>query len=142
VVQVDGSLFFGSMGWFNDEIRRVLGNYPDACNLILRMDAVNHLDATGAAGLEELLSLLRDRGGTLYLCETKRAVVQVLKNSGLLEEIGPENLFVYTRDALHKLQPGLRLEICGQCGALAFEECHTLQERARNGDRVGEEVAT
>lgn len=133
VVQVDGSLFFGSMGWFNDEIRRVLGNYPDAKSLILRMDAVNHLDATGAAGLEELLSLLRDRGGTLYLCETKRAVVQVLKNSGLLEEIGPENLFVYTRDALHKLEPKLDPTLCQGCDALAFEECATLQANAGVG---------
>jgi len=129
------------MAWFNDEIRRILGNYPEAKDLILRMDAVNHLDATGAAGLEELLALLRDKGGALHLCETKRGVVQVLKNSGLLEKIGPENLFVFTRDALHKLQPGLQPEICGRCDVLAFEECPALQERARDGRRVAAKVA-
>ncbi|HEX9593339.1 MAG TPA: SulP family inorganic anion transporter [bacterium] len=132
VVQVDGSLFFGSMGWFNDEIRRILRNYPDACSLILRMDSVNHLDATGAAGLEELLALLNDRGGHLYLGESKREVVQVLKNSGLLEKIGSENLFLRTRDALHKVQPTLDPRICAGCSALAFEECQTLQAQARS----------
>jgi len=143
VVQVDGSLFFGSMGWFNDEIRRVLGNYPDAKSLILRMDAVNHLDATGAAGLEELLHLLIDRGGRLYLCETKLGVVQVLKNSGLLEKIGPENLFVYTRDALRKLEPQLQPAICARCDVLAFEECETLQASASGAwPPTQQEVAT
>jgi len=140
VVQVDGSLFFGSMAWFNDEIRRILGNYPEAKDLILRMDAVNHLDATGAAGLEELLHLLRHKGGGLYLCETKRGVVRVLKNSGVLEQIGPENLFVFTRDALHQLQARLRPEICARCDVLAFEECPALKEQTRGHGRVAAEV--
>ena len=120
------------MSWFNDEIRRILRNYPDARSLILRMDAVNHLDATGAAALEELLALLNDRGGRLYLGETKQEVVQVLKNSGLLEKIGVENLFVRTRDALHKVQPALDPRVCAGCSALAFEECPTLQTQARD----------
>jgi SulP family sulfate permease len=119
------------MSWFNDEIRRVLRNYPNAHSLILRMDAVNHLDATGAAGLEELLTLLNERGGHLYLGETKQEVVQVLKNSGVLEKLGAENLFVRTRDALHKVQPALDPRICSGCAALAFEECQTLQAQAR-----------
>ncbi len=121
VVQVDGSFYFGAMNWVNGEFRRILRNHSDVSYVVLRMGAVNHIDATGISGLEALLVNLYKRGGELFLLEAKREVVQVLKNSGLLEAIGPENIInKRTPEALEHILQKMNPELCRKCTDQTF----------------------
>ena len=121
VIQVDGSLFFGSMSFVKDSLLRILRSHPQASHLAIRMGAVNHLDASGAHGLEEIIDELHQRGGNLLLLEPKLEILHVLDNAGLLEKIGASNIIHQrTRDAIVKILPQLDDEICNNCSTNAF----------------------
>ncbi|TNF88473.1 MAG: sulfate permease [Gammaproteobacteria bacterium] len=121
VIQVDGSIFFGSTSFVKDSLLRILRAHPQASHLAIRMGAVNHLDASGVHGLEEIVDELQQRGGNLLLLEPKLEILHVLDNAGLLETIGANNIIHQrTRDAIVKILPQLDDEICNTCSTIAF----------------------
>lgn len=121
VIQVDGSMFFGSMSFVKDSLLGILRVHPQASHLAIRMGAVNHLDASGVHGLEEVIDELSRRGGNLLLLEPKMEILHVLDNAGLLETIGSSNIIhLRTRDAVVKILPQLDEDICNDCTSNAF----------------------
>jgi SulP family sulfate permease len=121
VIQVDGSMFFGSMSFIKDSLLGILRAQPQASHLAIRMGAVNHLDASGVHGLEEVIDELSQRGGNLLLLEPKMEILHVLDNAGLLEAIGANNIIHQrTRDAIVKILPQLDDDICNSCTTIAF----------------------
>ncbi len=121
VIQVDGSIFFGSISFVKESLLRILRAHPQTSHLVIRMGAVNHLDASGAHGLLEIIDELRQRGGNLLLLEPKMEILHVLDNAGLLEMIGTSNIIQQrTRDAIVKILPQLDDNICQACAINAF----------------------
>lgn len=121
VIQVDGSIFFGSISFVKDSLLRILRVYPQARHLAVRMGAVNHLDASGAHGLDEIIDELHQRGGNLLMLEPKMEILHVLDNAGMLKKVGASNIIQQrTRDAIVKILPQLDDEICINCSHNAF----------------------
>jgi SulP family sulfate permease len=83
---------------------------------ILRMKNARHLDASTVMAMESLHEYLRGTGRYLLISGSNPEVTHVLENSGLLQQIGRENIFpaeanatVATRNALKRakeLLPG------------------------------------
>jgi SulP family sulfate permease len=111
IVHVEGALFFGAAELFRTQIQRAF-NDPNLRIIILRMKNAHHLDATGVMALEELVRFLRENGRDLIISGAMKDVYRVLKNSGLVEVIGRENIFpgstanpnIATRNALKRAQ--------------------------------------
>ena len=61
--------------------------------VVLKMRNAHHLDATSVLSLEELIVYMKDLDRYLLVSEARKDVIRVLKNSGLLEIIGRENIF-------------------------------------------------
>ena len=106
---------------------------------MIRMRSVNHLDASGVHGLEEIIDELEHRGGSLMLLEPKMAILHVLNNAGILEKIGTGNIIQQrTRDAVIKILPQLDGEICKRCTINAFGNACEIHRNAliqKNEDR-------
>ncbi len=75
------------------------------------MKNARHLDASTVMALENLHDYLRQTGRHLLISGSNPEVTKVLRNSGLLDQIGAENLFpaehnptVATRNALQRAQ--------------------------------------
>ena len=76
------------------------------------MKNAHHLDATSVMALEELVRFLRDDGRDLIISGAMKDVYRVLKNSGMVDVIGRENIFpgstanpnLSTRNALKRAQ--------------------------------------
>ena len=131
IIQVDGSIFFGSMSFVKDSLLRILRAQPQASHLAIRMGAVNHLDASGAHGLAEIIEELGQRGGDLLLLEPKMEILHVLDNAGLLETIGTKNIIHQrTRDAIVKILPRLDDDICRSCTRNAFGDICEIHRNA------------
>ena len=131
VIQVDGSIFFGSTSFVKESLLRILRAHPQASNLVMRMGAVNHLDASDVHGLEEIIDELHQRGGNLVLLEPKMEILQVLNNAGLLERIGTGNIIQSrTRDAIVKILPQLDGDICQKCTINAFGNACEIHRNA------------
>ena len=63
IVYIEGSIFFGSSAFVQEDLLRRLRNHPETINLLIRMHRVNTLDASGVHVLELLLEEVRRRGG-------------------------------------------------------------------------------
>ena len=92
IVHVEGELFFGAVELFRDQMRRIVED-PNLKIVVLKMRNAHHLDATSVLSLEELIIYMKDLDRYLLVSEARKDVVRVLKNSGLLEIIGRENIF-------------------------------------------------
>ena len=98
VYEVNGPLFFGAAERFRSVLGEVAGS---PAVLVLRMRHVPAMDSTGIHALRELA---RDQGKpdrtTLILAEVLEQPRTVLEGSGLLAEIGEENVVDTLEDAL------------------------------------------
>ena len=92
IVHVEGELFFGAVELFRDQMRRIVED-PNLKIVVLKMRNAHHLDATSVLSLEELITYMRDLDRYLLVSEARKDVIRVLKNSGLMEIIGRENIF-------------------------------------------------
>lgn len=108
IIHVEGELFFGAAGLFEDEVRR-LARDPSVRVVILRMKNARHLDATAVMALDALNKFLKESGRLMLISGATADVMRVLRNSGLVARMGPDrvfeaedNLTVATRKALLK----------------------------------------
>jgi len=111
IVHVEGDLFFGAAELFRTQIQKTAHD-PSLKVIILRLKNARHLDATSVIALEELVEYLRKHGRTVILSGASKDVYRVLKNSGIIETIGRENIYLNhprnpnlsTRNALKRAQ--------------------------------------
>lgn len=111
IVHVEGELFFGAAELFRTQVQRTFSD-PNLRIIILRLKNARHLDATSVLALEELLRMLRADSRHLIISGVSRDVYRVLRNSGLIEVLGRENVFLAspanpnlsTRNALRRAQ--------------------------------------
>ena len=111
IVHVEGDLFFGAAELFRTQIQRTC-NDANLRIIILRLKNARHLDATSVMALEELVETMRSSGRDLIVSGAMKDVYRVLKDSGLVEVIGRENIFpgsaanpnLATRKALKRAQ--------------------------------------
>lgn len=95
IIHVEGELYFGAADLFQEQVRSIAEN-QNIRVFILRMQNARHLDASTVLALENLHEYLRQTGRHLLISGSNRDVTSVLKNSGLLVQIGNENIFPVT----------------------------------------------
>jgi Sulfate permease and related transporters (MFS superfamily) len=103
VMRFDGSLVFINSAWFEEAIMRTQAQYPDARAILILGDGINSIDATGEDKLRALVRDLKRADVTLMFSSLKKPVRDVMKRSGLEQEIGTENLFASKSIALTAL---------------------------------------
>jgi SulP family sulfate permease len=110
IIHVEGELFFGAADLFQEQVRRQAED-ENIRVFILRMKNARHLDASTVMALEALHDYLRKTDRHLIISGCSADVQRVLRNSGLLKQIGEENLFpaeanptLSTRKALLRAQ--------------------------------------
>ncbi len=101
IYRIDGPMFFGAAERFVSFLREA----PEVKYLILRMRYVPSMDTTGLVALEEIYHDLQRHHCQLILSGLRPEVEQLLDRSRLLKEIGHENCFESTNDALRKIMP-------------------------------------
>lgn len=89
IYEVTGPLFFGAAYKFK-ELLSVVDKAPRI--IILRMRNVPMIDSTGLRMLEDVNSSLRRQGCCVILAEIQPGCLAALRQGGLLERIGPDNV--------------------------------------------------
>ncbi len=114
VLRFDGSLFFANVAYFEDSLLASVAMKPEARFVLVVGDGINELDASGEAVLRELNQRLQETGITLVISGLKRQVLQVMRRTRLLDEIGQENIFATEDMALTAIykQMGGEGEFC------------------------------
>jgi SulP family sulfate permease len=89
VYEIDGPFFFGAAEKFKDTLAEVFGK-PKV--LIIRMRRVPAIDSTGLNVLRDLVHRTRKDRTLVILCELQEQPRSAIRRSGLLDEIGPDNV--------------------------------------------------
>lgn len=111
IVHVEGELFFGAAELFRSQVQEACAD-PNLRIIILRLKNARHMDATSVMALEDLVRALRADGRDLIISGVMKDIYRVLRDSGMVEVIGKDNLFpsspsnpnVATRNALKRAQ--------------------------------------
>ncbi len=97
VFEITGPIFFGVSTKIADVIKHGKKDI-----LIVRMRSVPAIDATGIHSFESLVKLCKKDGKTLILSHVNEQPLNTLKKSGMLEEIGEENICENIDEALKR----------------------------------------
>ena len=107
VAFVTGPLFFAATGNFNEAFI----NLKDTHALILSMRGVPLIDTSGLETLKKLNERLRSQGGTLMIAGLHANVQRNMERGGLMEEIGLENFFWSSDQAIVEAEK----RVCSYC---------------------------
>ncbi len=96
----DSDLYFANAGYLEGKLLNSLSQKPDLKVVILDLEGVGQVDATGESMLEKMADRLKVNGVELYIARSKAKVYAAFKRSGLVESIGPQHFFNERKDAL------------------------------------------
>jgi len=106
VYEISGPFFFGAAEMFKERLAQVAGR-PKV--LILRMRHVPAIDSTGLAALRDLVRRCRTEGTRVLLSDVHAQPVAALERSGLLDELGEDEVTGNIDDALNQARRHLGL---------------------------------
>ncbi len=122
ICQVDGSLFFGAVAELEDRLSIYIRNNKKI--ILVRMANVHLIDATGVHAIRSLLKECKVHNITMIFVNAKPRVMKVFDRTETTEQIGKENFFAHTHDAV--ISAVSRIEktgACKKCKVMCFEEC-------------------
>jgi len=126
IMSVEGSIYFGAVDHVQSHLEVLREVARDQHHLLLVAPNVNFIDVAGAEALAHEARTRRAEGGRLCLYGLRQPVVGVLRRSGLLPEIGEENVFASMKDAIASFFARRDHSICTNCRARIFRECAAL----------------
>ena len=99
-MRYDGSLYFANVSYFEDAVLEALADRPKAKYALIVADGINQMDASGEEVVHHLIDRLRDAGVTLVFSGLKKQVIDVMRQTGLFESVGQQNIFATEDQAI------------------------------------------
>ncbi len=128
IVRIEGSIFFGSAAWVQEDLQRRLRSRREMACMLLRLHQVNNLDASGVRVIDLVNEELRRRGGGIYFSGVNNRVFQVFQNSGLLQRVGDTHIRPSTGAAVRQaMRENFCPVVCAACEFAIFHECPELK---------------
>jgi len=136
IMSVEGSIYFGAVDHVESHLDTLREVAPGQKHLLIIARNVNFVDVAGAEALVHEARKRRWDGGTLALQGLRQPVQGVLRNSGLLAEIGEDNIFRSKIEAIAALFSRLDRDVCSRCRSRIFQECASLPPPAEPPPRA------
>jgi len=124
IYTVEGPLFFGAAQTFEQSILSSINSKPLV--LVLRLGKVPFIDTTGEEYFRNILRDFKSRGGVILVTGVQSDLKKILDQTGLTAEIGEENFYTHTGDAINRSFGCLNRNACIGCKHFAFRECEEL----------------
>lgn len=101
VIKVEGELFFGAADLFQNTLKTVASDDDTTRVIILQLKNARDFDATTCLALQQLYEYLKGSGRYLVACGLTPHVWEVLDSSGLVDQFGKDNLFIFEEKFPH-----------------------------------------
>ncbi|MEE9328190.1 MAG: SulP family inorganic anion transporter [Cocleimonas sp.] len=89
----DGDLYFANAGYLERKLLNAVADKPELKVLVLDLEAVDQIDATGEEMLSHMSERLAEAGIEFCFSRVKHKVEDALKRSGLYDVIGKDHFF-------------------------------------------------
>ncbi|MFT6372626.1 MAG: SulP family sulfate permease [Gammaproteobacteria bacterium] len=123
ILQLDDSLYFGSVSHVGELFRRYREHYPEQKHLFLLTQGVNQVDVAGAELLVHEANARKAIGGDMYIYQLKDSAKKVINRGGYINELNPANIFDSKDEAITSIFSRLDKSICDTCENRIFLEC-------------------
>jgi sulfate permease, SulP family len=100
IVRPDGPLFYANAQAVRDAVTSMTATAPAVKAVVVDIDANDTLDITTTEQLEKLTDSLSSARVALGLAHVHGPALDMIERSGLVAKIGPDHLFLTTRDAV------------------------------------------
>ena len=105
ILRFDGQLFFGNKDFFREQLQKQIAKKGAALKyVILNAEAVSYVDSTAVFMLRALVADLKKENIRLAVAGAIGPTRDILHSSGLIEDIGRDNLFANTNEAYSHLK--------------------------------------
>ncbi len=105
IIRFDAQLYFGNKDYFKSELfKKLEGNGQKVRFIILNAEAINYIDSSAVHMLRHTIQELGHQGIKLVVAGAIGPTRDIFYSSGLIHDIGKENLFVETSEALEHCQ--------------------------------------
>jgi SulP family sulfate permease len=102
-VRFDGALRFVNVSYFEDALLGQERMQPNVSCILVKASGINDIDASGVDMLKNLVARFRANGITLAFSGLKKQVQDVMERTGLIAQIGTDNVFATDGEALRAL---------------------------------------
>lgn len=124
MLRIHGSLFFGAVDHVQQALTDVDARTPGQKHLLLACTGVNFIDLSGAHLLAQEAQRRRAMGGSLSLVNVRDPVLQVLRQSGSMKDIGERAVIpVGAADPIDAVFGQLDPAVCATCARRIFTQC-------------------
>lgn len=101
IVRFDSQLYFGNTNFFKKELQKhIKAKGSGLRGVILNAEAINYIDATGADALTKAIHEIHEQGLQFYIAGAIGPTRDIIFNSGIINELHKEYLFVKTKEAV------------------------------------------
>lgn len=100
----DGDLYFANAGYLERRLLNAIADKPMLKVVLLDLEAVDQIDATGEEMLAHMAERLRHAGIEFCITRPKPKLLSALKRSGLYEVIGAERVFSRRKIAIQTMK--------------------------------------
>jgi SulP family sulfate permease len=94
-IKVEGELFFGAADLFQSTLKSITEDDTTTRVIILQLKNARDIDATACLALHQLHDYLKSLGRHLIGCGLTHQIWNVLSDSGMIDLIGKNNLFIF-----------------------------------------------
>lgn len=101
IIKVEGELFFGAADLFQTTLKTIAEDDTSTRVIILQLKNARDMDATACLAIQQLHEYLKGSGRYLIACGMTLEVWEVFSSSGLIEQLGKENLFAFDENHPH-----------------------------------------
>ena len=91
IVNVEGDLYFAAVEGLQDKLEEILEIHPKV--LILRFRRTHLLASTGVVALNQFIRSARKAGIQVLFCGVHHEIMTTLESAGILNTVGPANVF-------------------------------------------------
>lgn len=102
-VRFDGPLYFANVPYFEDALLEIVARSPKARFVLIQGAGISEIDASGQAALRDLVRRLRGNGIAVVLSSLRAPVAAALAATGVLDEVGADQVFRRSDEALETL---------------------------------------
>lgn len=100
----DGDLYFANAGYLERRLLNAVADKPDLKVLVLDLEAVDQIDATGEEMLAHMAERLGHAGIEFFITRPKPKLYNALKRSGLYDRIGEDRIFSRRKAAIESIK--------------------------------------
>jgi len=105
IVRFDAQLFFGNKDYFKKELhKQLIAKRSRVKFIILNAESINYIDSSAVHMLRQAIKELKANGIKLVIAGAIGPTRDIIHKSGLIDDIGKENLFVKTHEAFEHCQ--------------------------------------